>query len=367
MTTPPSQKSTLHYKLLNGTTPISFDVYFPDPISPIVISTDSESGPIPIPVVIYFHGGGLCVGNRESWFPTWLYRRVISLGYAFLSADHRLLPPATGHEIVQDLKDLFYFLSTTEVSIHPYKFKLDTNKIAVSGSSAGGLCAYLAAMHCSPKPKAIVSMYGMGGNFLTPHYFTPKEKPFFRGRDLLDPADFSDYLYPFPNGPLPPLSESHLAYHPQTYRIPGYPANKRMLLSRLYLQLGVYLDYYTGMHQPSLSLSLRQHTVEDTPGRLVAPEHHSLFPQLQMTGENPWPPTMLLHGKLDTAVPVGESRYLKDLLLSANVPVELVEFDEQEHNFDYQPDAEERWAEKFDGVKYFLKKHLGSEAEVILD
>lgn len=24
------------------------------------------------PAVVYFHGGGLSVGNRRSWFPTWL-------------------------------------------------------------------------------------------------------------------------------------------------------------------------------------------------------------------------------------------------------------------------------------------------------
>lgn len=89
----------------------------------------------------------------------------MSLGYAFISADYQLLPPATGHDIVQDIQDLFGFLSQTELSGHPYRFKINVNKIAVSGSSAGGLCAYLAATHCSPKPKAVVSMYGMGGNF----------------------------------------------------------------------------------------------------------------------------------------------------------------------------------------------------------
>ena len=26
-----------------------------------------------IPAVIYFHGGGLTVGNRRSWFPAWLH------------------------------------------------------------------------------------------------------------------------------------------------------------------------------------------------------------------------------------------------------------------------------------------------------
>jgi len=27
----------------------------------------------PCPVLVYFHGGGLTVGDRASWFPEWLY------------------------------------------------------------------------------------------------------------------------------------------------------------------------------------------------------------------------------------------------------------------------------------------------------
>ena len=39
--------------------------------------------------------------------------------------------------------------------------------MAVAGSSAERLCAYLAAMHSvAPKLKGIVSIYGMGANFL---------------------------------------------------------------------------------------------------------------------------------------------------------------------------------------------------------
>jgi dienelactone hydrolase len=89
------------------------------------------------------------------------------------------MPPATGHEIAKDIQDLLKFV--VEASILPPSnletidasrptvctFKIDPEAIAVAGSSAGGLCAYLAAMHCaSPKPKAILSLYGQGGDFL---------------------------------------------------------------------------------------------------------------------------------------------------------------------------------------------------------
>lgn len=95
----------------------------------------------------------------------------MALGYVFISADYQLLPAATGHDTIQDMKDLFNFLSDTEIkSVSGMAIKIDMSRIAVTGSSAGGLCAYLASIHCSPRPKALVSLYGMGGDFLVHFY-----------------------------------------------------------------------------------------------------------------------------------------------------------------------------------------------------
>lgn len=92
--------------------------------------------------------------------------RVIDLGFVFISADYRLIPPSTGHDIIEDIRCLFRFLVSNEIKSGRFTIRVDPNRMAVSGSSAGGLCAYLAAMHCSPKPRAIFSIYGMGGDFL---------------------------------------------------------------------------------------------------------------------------------------------------------------------------------------------------------
>ena len=43
--------------------------------------------------------------------------RVIALGYAFVSADYQLLPPATAEDIVKDIQDVFSFLVTWSRSI----------------------------------------------------------------------------------------------------------------------------------------------------------------------------------------------------------------------------------------------------------
>lgn len=136
----------------------------------------------PVPAVVFFHGGGMTSGDRRSWFPTWLLspsspplsrlpvhadlrcqypERTIAAGLAFISADYRLLPPSTGHDILDDVVDLFAFLARTQLL---GTVQIDTTRLAVAGASAGGMCAFLAAIHAYPKPCAVLSIYGLGGN-----------------------------------------------------------------------------------------------------------------------------------------------------------------------------------------------------------
>lgn len=89
----------------------------------------------------------------------------MSLGYAFLSANYQLLPPGTVHEVIQDIQDLFTYMENNLISLGNQRvFKADMDRIAVAGSSAGGYCAYLAAIHCIPKPKAVFTMSAIGGS-----------------------------------------------------------------------------------------------------------------------------------------------------------------------------------------------------------
>ncbi|KAH9841593.1 Alpha/Beta hydrolase protein [Rhodofomes roseus] len=337
------------------------------------------------PIVIYFHGGGLTVGNKDSWFPHWLHGRLTAAGCAFASVEYRLLPPSTGHDILVDVKDAFHFVSHElnvkllqsqgDDSSEPAQARprVDIGRIAVCGTSSGGLCAYLAAMHASPRPTALLSMYGMGGHMLTPHYLMPKSEVFFRGRELLDPARFNEYLYPHCRNLLVTIN-SPLAYHPATSPTPGYPANPRMQLARLYFQLGTYLDYYTGHHEPSLSAIVREaFSAASDPGRavevdvlstLIPTDSLPLFPQAFLSGSKAgsWPATFLVHGTADTAVHADESRSLDLLLQRAGVEVTLRLVEGKEHSFDYADDAEDTFGGKgglYDEAADFLCRHLG--------
>ena len=63
----------LTYKRVNDI-PLLLDIYPPAgfPKEP----HDAEPGqPLRYAAVVYFHGGGLIVGDRKSWFPSWLYSK----------------------------------------------------------------------------------------------------------------------------------------------------------------------------------------------------------------------------------------------------------------------------------------------------
>jgi len=134
-----------------------------------------------------------------------------------------------------------------------------------------------------------------------------------------------------------------------------------MLLPRLYLQMGNFLDYYSGIHEPSLSKDLRDILESEQPdydkAKVLSDQRLcSIFPQLSV--DDAWPATMLLHGVLDSAVPIEESRNMKSLMDKANVHVELVEFPDCEHSFDYESGAEDKWRKEFDQVMMFLRMQL---------
>lgn len=184
-----------------------------------------------------------------------------------------------------------------------------------------------------------------------------------RGREVLDPEDYTEYLYPRSKS-LPPTSESTLVYHGPEYYIPGFPANPRMLLPRLYIQLGTWLDYYTGMHEPSLSSNLRDAAGSSAGAKAnlvfhVPNEHQLLFPQLHV--DSSWPPTYLVHGSVDSAVLVEESHSMNRLLNGAGVDVTLRVVEGQEHSFDKEPGAEVAFGGPgglFEEVVGFLKNTL---------
>jgi acetyl esterase/lipase len=96
----------------------------------------------------------LCLaGTRRTAIPHFLRNEAKNRGWTFISSDYRLLIPATGQDILDDVHSLFGFLSTNVPQV-------DMNRVAVGGGSAGGYVARLAALYGRPRPKVFYSLYG---------------------------------------------------------------------------------------------------------------------------------------------------------------------------------------------------------------
>lgn len=91
------------------------------------------------PALILIHGGGWRSGNKSMQVP--LARQIAAFGYVTASVEYRLSPEALYPAAVYDLKAAIRFLRANAV-----KYNIDPDRIAISGSSAGGQLAALVGM-----------------------------------------------------------------------------------------------------------------------------------------------------------------------------------------------------------------------------
>ena len=95
-----------------------------------------------LPVLLYFHGGGFCIGsvNTHDVICRALARES---GVAVLSVDYRLAPEHRFPTAVNDAWDALRWL----VEHGAVRHGLDARRIAIGGDSAGGTLAAVSAIH----------------------------------------------------------------------------------------------------------------------------------------------------------------------------------------------------------------------------
>ena len=82
------------------------------------------------------------MGSRNffEWFPTWLLEYSIAQSFIIVNPDYRLIPEASGLDVLSDLEDLWKWihteLNTVLSTTHP-SIAADLSRIVVSGESAG--------------------------------------------------------------------------------------------------------------------------------------------------------------------------------------------------------------------------------------
>lgn len=109
------------------------------------IALPAEGGG-PFPVVVFIHGGGWYYGDKHNVHTTVAWDNIPPAGFALVSVNYRLTTEASWPAQIYDCKAAIRYIRA-----HAAEYKLDANRIAVWGNSAGGqLSAVLAATNGNP-------------------------------------------------------------------------------------------------------------------------------------------------------------------------------------------------------------------------
>ena len=123
------------------------------------------------PVIVSLHGGALIMGHRES-FSGPVKKFALTNGYVVVSFDYRLAPETKLPEIIADIEDAFRWLRREGVK----RFKIDPDRIAVTGGSAGGYLTLVTGHRVEPRPRVLLAYYGYG-DLIGDWYSTPSPHP----------------------------------------------------------------------------------------------------------------------------------------------------------------------------------------------
>lgn len=176
------------------------------------------------------------------------------------------------------------------------------------GVSAGGYIARLAALHAIPRPVAVLSLFGMGGDFFTDHVVAIKATPIpFEWAPVSEEAVIA-------LGSPKPIAEDKVWFSP-TGIADEYG---RVALAPWWWKQGNLLDHLVG--EVGWTKQLRSLPYEQRAGA-VPEAARDLFPELLISAE--FPPTFLAHGDADTMVLLGESQKTYKQLQEAGVRSEL--------------------------------------------
>ena len=263
------------------------------------------------PVVVWLHGGALMMGSREGRFP---WREIIlTNGYVLVSLDYRLAPQAKLPEIVGDIEDAFRWLRGDAAK----RFRIDPERVAVMGGSAGGYLTLVTGYRVNPRPRALVSLYGYG-DILGDWYTTPSPHP------RHNPKKYTEA---------------------EAWRAVEGPvvANDRDRKGG-----GVFYDY---CRQNGLWPKM----VSGWDPKREAEKFSPFMPVKNVTSQ--YPPTVLIHGTVDTDVPFEQSTLMAEEFKKHGVPFEFYEIAGGEHGLGggNRAEIERAYRKAFEFVKARLE------------
>jgi alpha-L-fucosidase 2 len=132
------------------------DVEFarPDGV-PLRLDASIPDSPRPQPAVVLVHGGGWEAGDKRTYIRPW-FDVLTRAGVAWFSVDYRLAPEWKHPAAVEDVE-----AAVRWVRANARKYRIDPERIAIMGESAGGHLAALVALRARVSVAALVSFYGV--------------------------------------------------------------------------------------------------------------------------------------------------------------------------------------------------------------
>ncbi len=247
------------------------------------------------PVAVWIHGGALINGGRQGIGRAG--KMLVDAGYCVVSIDYRLAPETKAPEIHDDGVEAFRWIHENARE----KFHGDPSKIAVLGGSAGGHLALTTGFRVEPRPACLVSFWGYG-DLVGPWLSRPSPHPRHHSARLSGEA-----MAALENGP------------------PVANAADRQADGGAYYQtcraLGLWPLKVTGFDPGS--------------------EPEKFIPLMAARNVTPqYPPTLMIHGTIDTDVPFEQSEIMAREFEKHGVDHELVRIENGEHGLQGgDPDA----------------------------
>jgi acetyl esterase/lipase len=264
------------------------------------------------PVVVHVHGGALMMGNRGE-VPPWLLDACRAERWVLVSIDYRLAPETKLPAIIEDLDDAFAWVRAAGP-----RFGADPRRIGVTGGSAGGYLSLTAGFRVMPRVSAVVSCWGYG-NLIADWYTQPSSHPCHH--EVTVSADEANRQ----------VSGPQVADDRDRH-------GNGWLFYQYCRQHGVW---------PS--------AVSDWQPSREADRFRPFMPIANVTAD--LPPTLLIHGELDTDVPYSESASMAAVFVEHGVEHRLISVPGAEHGLD-GADAATIDAIYGEAVA-FLRTHLG--------